>query len=135
MSLFAGLRRISPEWPLRIGLGLMYVYSGAGLIRNPTDWIGFLPQWFASIISVFLPLDLYLAIQGAVEIVIAVIFFVWFLPRRLVRLAALAAAIEMAGIIFLAGVDLVTFRDLGLLGGALALLLFTYGESKIISRA
>lgn len=135
MNLFASLLRTAPEWPLRVGLGFMYAYSGVSLIRNPVDWVGFLPQWFTSAVSVFLPLNTYLAIQGAGELAIAIIFFAWFLPRWLVCLGAIAAAIEMAGIIFLAGVDLVTFRDVGLLGGALALLLLTYRGSEIIRRA
>lgn len=116
------LRQIfSPEWPLRLGLGLMYVYSGISLLRQPLDWQGFLPMWFSDAVVRFLPLATYLAIQGAGELVLAAAFLAWFLPRGLVRIAAGLAALEMLGILVLTGIDLITFRDVGLLGGALAL--------------
>lgn len=117
------LGRFRPEWPLRLGLGLMYAYSGFSLIRQPLDWQGFLPPWFAAFVGGVMPLETYLAIQGAGEILLALVFLAWFLPRRLVLAAAVVAALEIAGILLFTGIDLITFRDLGLLGAALALAL------------
>lgn len=125
MNLLSNSRRIAPEWPLRIGLGFMYIYSGISLIRNPVEWVGFLPPWFAGVVGSLMPLNTYLLIQGLGELMIALIFLGWFLPRWLVRLGTAVAAIEMVGIVLLAGVDFITFRDLGLLGGTLALFLLT----------
>ena len=119
------MERFRPEWPLRIGLGLMYVYSGFSLIRQPLDWQGFLPMWFTDAVGRILPLTAYLKIQGAGELVIAAVFLAWFLPRRIVRIVAGFTVLELAGILLFTGIDLITFRDIGLLGAAMALFLLS----------
>ncbi len=111
----------TPIWILRIGLGLMFAYSGTSLIRHPLDWQGFLPPWFGELVSRFLPLPTYLAFQGIGELVMAAVFLLPFMPRNIVRVAAMAAALEFAGILLFTGLDLITFRDIGLLGAAAAL--------------
>lgn len=116
-------QNVQPVWPLRIGLGLMYVYSGVSLIRHPLDWQGFLPPWFADLMSRVLPLPTYLAVQGAGELVLAAVFLLPFVTLFFVRIAAVLAALEFAGILLFTGLDLVTFRDVGLLGAAVALAL------------
>ncbi|MEK7561143.1 MAG: hypothetical protein AAB539_04285 [Patescibacteria group bacterium] len=115
--------KFSAEMFLRLGLGAMYVYSGYDLIVHPTSWF-----WALRGLPVFLQQMIdaagktaYLQIQGAGEIVLALIFLLWFLPRRLVRVAAFLAAVEMAAILIMVVLDGVTFRDIGLLGAALAL--------------
>lgn len=113
------------SWPLRIGLGLVYLYSGYDLIAHPLNWIGYMPDWFGGMVSAIMPLDQYLKIQGAGEIVLALVFLAWFLPRWIVCIAAAAAAAEMAGILLFVGIDPVTFRDIGLLGAAVALMIHT----------
>ena len=68
-----------------------------------------------------MPMDVYLRLQGAGELAVAFLLLAWFLGRWGTRVAALLAVIEMLGILLLAGIDPITFRDLGLLGGAVAL--------------
>lgn len=116
--------RINPVSALRLGLGVMYVYSGYDLIFNPQHWYGFVPQWFsrAMVPNVLPAIETYLRVQGAVEFLLGLAFLVWFMPRHLVRLAAVLAALEMALILIFIGVDPITFRDIGLLGAAIALL-------------
>ena len=116
-------RNIQPAWALRIGLGLMYVYSGTSLIRQPFDWQGFLPMWFADAVSRLMPLASYLRLQGVGELFLAAVMLAWVAPRRLLMLASGVAALELSGILALSGVDLITFRDIGLLGAALGLFL------------
>lgn len=122
-----GLRQLNPEWPLRIGFGLMYLYSGSSLILHPTSWHWALPYWFPQAI----PIDLYLRTQGAVEICMAIVFICWFMKPSLVRLVSFLAMLEFAGILisafipFSAANFLITFRDIGLLGGAVALVIIT----------
>lgn len=113
----------SPEWPLRLGLGAMYAYSGFSMIRQPLDWQGFLPLWLSDFIGKVMPLNAYFTFQGAGELAMAFVFLAWFLPRWSARLAAGLAAAEIFLIMALAGIDLVTFRDLGLLGAAVSLFL------------
>ena len=117
------IKKLSPEWILRISLSLMYLYSGFDLFFHPKSWywaIRPLPQFIQNMINDF-GLDLFLKTQGIIELGFAVVLLLWFLPRILPKIVALFTAIEMAAILILVGIDGVTFRDIGLLGGAFAL--------------
>ncbi|MBI2515101.1 hypothetical protein HYV91_02900 [Candidatus Wolfebacteria bacterium] len=128
-------QRINPEAILRLGLGLMYLYSGFDLIRHPTAWWWALPFWLKQIIESVVALNTYLKFQGVAEILIAVIFLGWFLPRSIVKIGALFSSLEMAAILVLAFTPfseanfLITFRDIGLLGASLALLVLLQKEN------
>ena len=122
------LKRFNPEWMLRLGLGLTFVYSGLDIWQHPTAWhwaIQPLPRALQSLITQ-IGVDRYLKIQAAGELALAFIFFGWFLPRKFLRVAAFLAAVEMALILWIVGIRGDTFRDIGLLGAALALLALCY---------
>lgn len=119
---------MKPEWALRVGLGLMYVYSGYSLASRPEHWYGFAPQWFSDIVGSIMPFDWYLRLQGMGELAIAFVFLAWFLPRIFVRIGSVLNVAEVAGILLLSGIDTITFRDIGLLGGGMALLMIVYSE-------
>jgi cytochrome c-type biogenesis protein len=105
---------------LRYGLALTYIYSGYDLITNSRSWASFVPYWFSNL----LPVDAltYLQFQGAVELLLALAFITGFALRP----AAFLAALEMVSILLLYGIDAVTFRDVAILGGALALFFYTF---------
>ena len=115
-----------PEWALRLGFGFMFLYSGIDLIRYPTGWywaVRPLPWVIQNIINTQIGLDRYLQMQGLVELLFAFVFFAWFLPRFLLKTVSMFVAIEMAVILLLVGIIGDSFRDIGLLGGAIALFL------------
>ncbi|MBI2034089.1 MAG: hypothetical protein HYT13_03270 [Candidatus Liptonbacteria bacterium] len=120
--------KISPEWSLRLGFGIMYLYSGSDLIRHPTAWYWALPLWFKNLITSAVSLETYLRFQGIIEIVFAIVLLGWFFKTAIVKIVALLSVLEMAGILAFAFLPwneanfLITFRDIGLLGGAVALL-------------
>ncbi|MBI4135986.1 MAG: hypothetical protein HY481_00335 [Candidatus Vogelbacteria bacterium] len=118
------MNRLKPEFALRLSLAVMYIYSGYSLVTSPTSWTQFVPfgfkEWLAKI---NFPVAAFVQVQGAVELAIAAVFLLWFLPRRLVKWLAFIAALEMALILIFGRIDLVTFRDIGLLGAFLALFL------------
>lgn len=116
------MKKINPLNFLRIGLGLMYLYSGYDLLFNPQHWYGFVPSWFYKVISPLLSVENYLRIQGLGELAIGILFLCLFNKNWTVKVAASLAAVEMALILLFVGVDPITFRDIGLLGGALTLL-------------
>ena len=132
------LDRIKPDWFLRFTLGVMYLYSGIDLLRHPTSWTWALPPWVQGAIETVMPMLTYIKIQGMIEILLALVFFAWFLNLKIVRWAALLSALEMVGILFLsftpfkAASFLITFRDIGVLGasGALFLILSKTSESR-----
>ena len=121
------LQNIKPIWALRITLGVMYLYTGIDFLRAPEHWYGFAPQWFSQFVLAVLPsMDVYLRIQGVGELALGLVFLAWFLPMVALRIAAFLSALEMALILLFAGVDLVTFRDIPILGASLAVLLLTF---------
>lgn len=137
MNKFIG--KISPEWALRIGLGVMYVYSGVDMVRHPTSWfwaVRPLFRWFPISIQAVLTkpevMAKYLVFQGIAELVLAFLFLVWFLPKYLVKWATIVSILEFVGILILIPVDAITFRDIGLLGAFIALwLMFMRGNFDI----
>ncbi len=118
------LQKKFPEWTLRLGFGFLFLYSGLDLLRHPTGWywaVRPLPAAIQNLINTSIGIDQYLRMQGIGELIFAVVFFAWFLPRRIVKIVSLLVALEMAAILLLVGVGGDTFRDIGLLGAALAL--------------
>lgn len=124
------IQKINPVWALRLGLGLMFLYSGSSLFYTPQQWYGFAPQWFSDAISSIIPFDFYLRVQGIGEFIIGLLMLSWFSGTLGVRIASALATIEMAGILLFTGVDLITFRDIGLLGAAIALAILVFQEEK-----
>lgn len=131
------LSKITPEWALRAGLGVMYLYSGIDIIRHPTAWfwaIRPILKWFPAGMqasfgqSAFM--KKFLMSQGVLEIIFAVVLLAWFLPKKYTKWVAGLTALEMAAILFFIPIDAVTFRDFGLLGGGLALFLILNGGFK-----
>ncbi len=129
------------EWALRLSTGIMYIYSGVDLFRHPSSWTWALPYWLRGIIGKVIEINLYIQIQGIIEIIFAVIFLLWIIPRPVVKWFALLSAVEFAAILVLGFMPwsatnfTTTFRDIGLLGGSLALyfLLVEKKDNGIIS--
>lgn len=118
------INQFRPEWLLRLGLGLMYLRSGAAL-------------WFGSGLT-----DNLFRAQGVLELILGVVFLAFIFPRRLVAWAALASTLELLLILFytafdyqtitwqslnvlLAAIDADAFRQVGALGAAGALYLLS----------
>jgi len=119
---------IRTEWPLRLGCGLVNLYSGFVLLTDPIRYYKYVPAWLSYIANAVVSLDAYLRLQGIGEMLIATCLLGWFFPRWCVRMASMLFAAQMTLILVFAGVDGVTFRNIGLVGAALALLISTYQE-------
>lgn len=115
------LKHIKPETPLRLGLGFMYLYSGIDLLLHPSGWTWALPWWFSKIVSFFITIELYLQIQGVAELIFAAILFAWFLDKRFVKIIAFFSFFEFLFILLFSPQFNIIFRDIGLLGTAIAL--------------
>lgn len=75
------------------------------------------------------PIEMYLRLQGIGEFIIGVLFLAWFLGKLGPRIAAILSVLEIASILLFVGIDLITFRDIGLLGAALALLTLLFSDN------
>jgi len=126
------IKKLNVEWVLRVSLGLMYFYSGIDLVRHPTAWywaVRPLPMFVQNVIAK-IGIDQYLKFQGVGELALAAILLVKFIPRVLVIIVAGFTVVEMAAILLFVGIDAITFRDIGLLGAALALYVILVGGSE-----
>lgn len=119
------LKKINPAWALRIGLGITYLYSGYDLFYHPASWIWAVPTWYAHAVTSVFSLEAYLRFQGVAELIIGFLFIAWFSGKRGAQVGAVFAIVEFLFILIFVGVNQITFRDIGLLGAALALLIMT----------
>ena len=122
------MTRIRTEWPLRLGCGFVNLYSGFFLLTDPVRYYKYVPGWLSHVTNAVTSLDAYLRLQGIGEMMIAICLLGWFFPRWCVRVAAMLFTVQMTVILIFAGVDAVTFRNVGLVGAALALLISSYEE-------
>ena len=116
-------QKLKPEWILRLGLGLMYLYSGFDLIMNPKGWTWALPWWYKQMVMVVMPIDGYLRFQGALELLMAFLLLSFFLPKKVAMMVAAVSSLEILFILLFAPQFSITFRDIGVLGASLALFL------------
>jgi len=123
------LRKIRPEAPLRVGLAATFIYSGLGLIRHPESWVwalkpllSMLPENLYIFVSETIGVERLLQLQGGMELIFAIVLLAWFIPKKTMRIFALFISLEFAVILGVSGLNDITFRDLGLLGAALSLL-------------
>lgn len=125
------VRKISPEVFLRLGLGLTYIYSSYNLLRHPESWIWAVPSWFLTLVNQVMAVENYLRLQGLAELVMAFILLGWYKNKILVSIVAAVSAAEFTLILFFAPQFFTTFRDIGLLGAALALLVMTFPRQSL----
>lgn len=103
-----------PLWLLRIGLATMFLYAAISSFLQPNEWVGYLP----SFVSAMFDAELILKLFSVVEIAVAA----WLLSGVYTRYAALFAAIMLLGItVSNFSLLAISFRDIGLAFGALAL--------------
>ena len=120
--------RIRSEWPLRLGCGCVNLYAGFFLLTDPVRFHTYVPGWLSRVANAFASVDAYLRLQGVGEVMIAIGLLGWFFPRWCVRLASTLLTVEMMLILLFVGVDVVLFRNIGILGAALSLLISSYQD-------
>lgn len=119
---------MKPQVPLQIGLSFTYIYSGLGLIREPSDWFHFIPAWLFDLLGS--NLERFLQVQGLGELLLGTLLLLSYSKPRLLYILSVLGALHVFGIILVSGVDLITFRDLGLLGAWVALALL--GRERVL---
>jgi uncharacterized membrane protein len=101
---------------LRLGLGFVFLWIGVDMFRHPEAWIGYLPAQ--------LPLnfdrDTALKLNGIFDVAIGVLVVV----NKFPKITAILAVGHLVGILATQGINAVIIRDVGLLGAAMALLLW-----------
>lgn len=98
---------------LRIGLGVTFLLIGIDILRNPQNWIGYVPGG----VPLGLSREGLLAATGVFDAIVGLGLILRVMPKVSSGLAAL----HLIGIIITSGIDPVIVRDIGLLAAALAL--------------
>lgn len=101
---------------LRLGLGLVFLWIGIDILRHPDLWLGFVPES----LPFGIPRAVALQMNGFLDILLGILLMVRILPKT----AAALAVLHLVGILVTQGINAILIRDVGLLGGALALLLW-----------
>ncbi len=117
---------------LRFGLGVMFFYSGYQTVSDPmirSDLFKDIPEYLDVVIN-YVPLEVWFRLLGILELVIAVIFLAWFLPKRTAFWAGLAGVLDLILILGVFGLSESTMAYVGALGAALAVTLFYKKKSN-----
>jgi len=108
---------------LRLSLAFAFLYPPISALFNPYSWIGYFPDFTRGIIDDLVLLHLF----GVVEVVIGA----WLLWGKNLFYPSVAASVLLLGIvIFNIGQMDVLFRDISILGIALALALESFREKN-----
>lgn len=102
---------------LRIGMGITFFWIGILIFQHPDAWANFLSPWFVKLLP-FSPIHL-MEFTSILDILIGVFFILGFFTR----VVAMVATIHLVGILISSGITETTIRDVGLLGGTVALFL------------
>lgn len=102
---------------LRVGLAITFLWIGILIFRNPESWSGYLQPWAVGFLPI--PLEQAMISTAILDIAIGAFLLFDFLPW----LAALVGAIHLVIVLTVSGITDITVRDIGLLVGALALMI------------
>jgi len=104
-----------PALILSLGLAFVFLYEGIASLLNPLLWVSYLPQFMGN----FIALDVAIKFIAVYEIVLGLLL----VSGKFRKIAAALSALTLAGIIVSSlNQFVITFRDVGLLLMAVALL-------------
>lgn len=102
---------------LRCGLALLFLYASISALKNPQDWVGYLPRFARTLVPGMNTTTL-LHVFSVYELALAL----WLLSGKYVKAAALVTVATLSGIVvFNFTLFAITFRDMALAVAALAL--------------
>lgn len=109
-------------WAVRIGLVIVFGWFGIDKFIHPNYWIqAWVPQWAVDLVGSFgLGATQLIYVLGVVEILIAVSIA----TGVFIKIASLLALALIVGIVILHGFGEIAVRDIGLMGGLLAIILW-----------
>ena len=104
---------------LRIGLASAFLFAGVSALLDPTNWVGFIPQFIRSLINE----NIFLYIHSTGELILGL----WLLSNKKIFYAASISALSMFAILVfnLSELDII-FRDIAIFFMALALAIAVY---------
>ena len=102
---------------LRVAMGINFIWIGILIFKSPESWGGLIQPWAADLLPV--PLKQAMISTAILDIVVG--FFL--LIDVYTWLAAIIATIHLVIVLVTTGITTITVRDIGLMGGTLALII------------
>lgn len=106
-------------------MGITFFWIGILILRDPVLWATFIQPWAVKFLII--PPEQFMIGVGVLDIIIGFLFlidkFTWWV--------ALAASFHFVGILVSSGITDITARDIGLLAGSIAILLWVKQPSFI----
>lgn len=120
---------------IRLGLALVFLVFGLDKFRSEeaqlASWADWVPRWFATLIGG--QVKAFISVLGVFEVLVGLSFLTGYLlswAALLSSLFLLATVLLSTSGIFVGSLDQFTIRDIGLLGGTLALLFFSRSRRR-----
>lgn len=96
-------------------MAITFLWIGILIFKNPEAWGGFIQPWVANL----LPVPIKEAMMGTAVLDILIGFFL--LINKFAWLAGAIGSAHLVIVLVTSGINEVTVRDIGLLGGAIAI--------------
>ncbi|MCL4357544.1 hypothetical protein M1512_01450 [Patescibacteria group bacterium] len=110
------------QWSLRLGLALVFIYAGVGSLLHPYEWIAYLPGFLTRHFAALTLIKLF----AVFELLLAA----WLLSGKLIKYCGIVCGSTLVLIVlFNLSQLIITFRDIGLVFMALALVFVSYKRS------
>ncbi len=111
------------SWLLRLSIAFSFIYVAFSTYFNPTNWIGFIPDF----LTFGLDKLVFLKIHAAVDLILGL----WLLSGRKTFYASAVSTVALLGIVVLnLGQIEIVFRDVSILLAALALAVMSYENGR-----
>lgn len=105
---------------IRVSMAITFLWIGVLIFRDPEDWGGLLQPWAMNLIMA--PLKETMIATAILDMLVGVFLLVDFLPW----LAALVGSVHLVIVMATTGISVITVRDIGLLGGTIAIMATTW---------
>lgn len=105
---------------VRVTMAITFLWIGVLIFKEPESWGGMLQPWAADML--LMPLKETMIMTSILDMAVGALLLVDVLPW----LAGLVGSVHLLIIIITAGITAITVRDIGLLGGTLAIMVTTW---------
>ncbi|OGZ28587.1 MAG: hypothetical protein A2931_01620 [Candidatus Niyogibacteria bacterium RIFCSPLOWO2_01_FULL_45_48] len=109
---------------LRVGMAITFLWVGVLIFQSPEAWTGFIKPWVADIL-ITTPEKAMIG-TAIFDIIVGFLLLIDFWTFW----ASFFAALHLALVLLVSGIDAITVRDIGLLAGALAMAVNLWPENK-----
>ncbi len=109
---------------LRLGLAITFLWIGVLIFKDPLAWSSFINPWAVNLFF----FDLKSAMLGTA--ILDILIGILFLINPLVYLAAILGSLHLIIILIVSGINVITVRDIGLLGSTIAVLIAFFPKGK-----